>query len=492
MATKKTAVRFAAAYIRVSTDDQTEYSPDAQRKAIENYAKSNGYALPAQNIFIDEGISGRKAEKRPAFMKMIARAKSKERPFEVILVHKFDRFARSREDSVVYKSLLKKECGVRVISITESIEDDKFSVILEAMLEAMAEYYSLNLSDEVKKGMTEKHQRGEVQTIAAFGYQLINKELYPHPEQAPILREIFRRFNEGAGYYSISRWLNDSGLRTNRGSLWTNRSVEYILRNPVYIGKLRWNPTGKTYRDFTNENIVIVDGKQEPLIDNETWETAQKRVGELKQQHKYHGRPLELHKHWLSGLVYCSECGLTMVFSQPHYWKCNGYTHGACRTSQHITEQLLVEAIIGNLEHDLTTDLPITCKVVTLNKNQEDETAILQAAIERINKKIGRLREAYLNGADDVDTYKMYKDQLEAERDELAAELAAAQNQITPKQTDTALRESIAETLKTLKSPTATKEMKANAANKVIEKCIFNKAKNQLDIYYRYFFNSKL
>lgn len=160
-----------ACYIRVSTNDQTEFSPDAQLKAIRKYAENNNILLDDDYIFVDEGISGRKADKRPAFQQMIKVAKSKPKKFDIILVHKFDRFARSREDSVVYKSLLKKECNIRVISITESIEDDKFSVILEAMLEAMAEYYSLNLSDEVKKGMTEKATRGQYQSSPPFRLQ---------------------------------------------------------------------------------------------------------------------------------------------------------------------------------------------------------------------------------------------------------------------------------------------------------------------------------
>ena len=98
----------AAAYIRVSTEDQTEFSPDAQLKALKAYAKANNMILQEQHIYRDEGISGRKAEKRPGFMAMIAAAKSKAHPFDVILVHRFDRFARSREDSVVYKSMLRR------------------------------------------------------------------------------------------------------------------------------------------------------------------------------------------------------------------------------------------------------------------------------------------------------------------------------------------------------------------------------------------------
>lgn len=154
----------AACYIRVSTEEQTEYSPEAQRRALEGYARQHGYSIDPAHVYVDAGISGRRAETRPAFMAMIAAAKGKPPPFTAILVHKFDRFARNREDSIVYKSLLRRQCGVQVISITEHLEDDRMGLILEAMLEAMAEYYSINLADEVRKGMVEKARRGELQT----------------------------------------------------------------------------------------------------------------------------------------------------------------------------------------------------------------------------------------------------------------------------------------------------------------------------------------
>ncbi|WP_455719039.1 recombinase family protein, partial [Anaerosporobacter sp.] len=93
----------AAIYIRVSTEDQTDYSPDAQKRLISTYANQHNLVVPKEYIFIDEGISGRRADKRPAFMQMIRIAKKKPRPFDVILVHKFDRFSRSREDSILYK-----------------------------------------------------------------------------------------------------------------------------------------------------------------------------------------------------------------------------------------------------------------------------------------------------------------------------------------------------------------------------------------------------
>ncbi len=223
----------AAAYVRVSTDEQVEFSPDAQIKAIENYCKNNNLILDKEHIYIDEGISGRKADKRPAFQDMIKHAKKKE--FDIILVHKFDRFARSREDSVVYKSLLKKECGIKVVSITESIEDDKFSVILEAMLEAMAEYYSLNLADEVKKGMTEKANRGEWQTYAPFGYKIVDKKLEILDEQASAVRMIFNDFINGEGYLHIAKKVNELGFRTRFGNKFENRNIEYILMKHTHI-----------------------------------------------------------------------------------------------------------------------------------------------------------------------------------------------------------------------------------------------------------------
>ena len=102
-------IRTAACYIRVSTDDQLEYSPDSQLKIIEDYAKKHGLLLPQEFVFQEEdGVSGRKADKRPEFQRMIAAAKQDPRPFDVVLVWKFSRFARNQEESIVYKSLLRR------------------------------------------------------------------------------------------------------------------------------------------------------------------------------------------------------------------------------------------------------------------------------------------------------------------------------------------------------------------------------------------------
>ena len=146
--------KIGAAYIRVSTDDQLDYSPESQIKLIQDYAKKNNIVIPEEFIFRDDGISGRSAKKRPGFLRMIATAKEKPRPFEVILVWKFSRFARNQEESVVYKSLLKKEAGIDVVSISEPLIEGPFGGLIERIIEWFDAFYSVNLGTEVRRGMT--------------------------------------------------------------------------------------------------------------------------------------------------------------------------------------------------------------------------------------------------------------------------------------------------------------------------------------------------
>ena len=109
-----TDLKTAAAYIRVSTDSQTELSPDSQIKVVRQFAKQHGYIIPKEFIFRDDGISGRTAEKRPQFNQMIATAKQTPSPFSAVLLWKFSRFARNQEESIFYKSMLRKN-GVKIV-----------------------------------------------------------------------------------------------------------------------------------------------------------------------------------------------------------------------------------------------------------------------------------------------------------------------------------------------------------------------------------------
>lgn len=482
-----TLPKIAAAYIRVSTDDQVEYSPDAQLVEIRKYAASHGYVLPNEFIFLDEGISGKHTEKRPEFNRMIGTAKQKPRPFDAILLWKFSRFARNREDSIVYKSMLRRELGIDVISISEPLADDKMSIIMEAMIEAMDEYYSLNLAEEVKRGMTEKARRGGLQSTPSFGYRAEGNVLVPVPEEAALVRSIFDRFIAGEGLFPIAKWLNDMGVKTHRGNRFENRTIEYILRNPVYIGKMRWNPTGRTRRDFSNENIILADAQHQPLISQETWDAAQRRMASVKAQWKYHGRPVTEHKRWMSGLIRCADCGSTLIFASPHYWKCNGYVRGRCKSTQHIPDEKLTEMLLTLMERDTQREIPVSYQIVRSRPEAMDESALLKEQLSQLGTKLERLREAYLSGVEDLSSYAAAKSALEERSAQIEERLHSLAAPADKKAADLLMKEQISRCLEVLRDPNASMAQKHTAAHEAIDRCIFSKEDNSLRIFYRLF-----
>ena len=424
-----------ACYIRVSTDDQTEYSPDAQLKAIKRYAKQNNILLVKDNIYIDEGISGRKAEKRPAFMKMIAVAKTKPKPFDVILVHKFDRFARSREDSVVYKSLLKKENNIKVISITESIEDDKFSVILEAMLEAMAEYYSLNLSDEVKKGMTEKAERGGYQSCPPLGYRMENKKLVIIPEEAELVKLIYDQYvNHQKGVITIAKMLNEMGYKTKRNCLFEYRTVQYILKNPVYIGKARWTPTGTLKRNENNPNTIIRDSEHEAIISNELWDKAQETYQKNKRLHKPREKSTAKLVTWLKGIVKCGNCNKTLVLQGNGYMQCNAYNKGTCTVSCWVSIEKIENLVLEELKKTFTEKLEININYQDDGTNSFNMYQSLQEKLHKLEVKEKRIKTAYQDGIDTLEEYKENKLKLLEQKQKLNELLQKAENEVVDKE----------------------------------------------------------
>ena len=187
--------RTGALYIRVSTDKQEELSPDAQKRLLLDYAKKNKILVKPEHIFMENGISGRKADKRPEFQRMISLAKSRPSPFNMILLWKFSRFARNQEESIVYKSMLRKQCNVDVVSITEPLIDGPFGSLIERIIEWMDEYYSINLSGEVVRGMTEKAMRGGYQAATPLGYKAVGggNPFVVDPDEARTVKYIFEQ-----------------------------------------------------------------------------------------------------------------------------------------------------------------------------------------------------------------------------------------------------------------------------------------------------------
>lgn len=475
----------AAAYVRVSTDDQMELSPDSQMEKIREYAVKNGLLLLSEYIFHDDGISGRAAEKRPGFQQMIATAKDPSHPFDTIIVWKFSRFARNQEESIFYKSILRSKCKVDVVSVSEPLIAGPFGSLIERIIEWMDEFYSVRLAEEVKRSMTVNAKTGTLQTTPSFGYRVENRQLVIVPEEAEIIREIFRRFISGDAMFRIAKDLSARGVRTHRGNPFENRTIDYILNNPVYLGKLRWTPTGRTRRNFQNEDSIIADALHEPIIDAETWGAAQSRCAELKKSYKRYGKPSSERKHWLCGVVRCSACGATLIWANPHFMKCNNYAHGRCTTSQHVAVEALEESFLAQLQHDLTFAESVDCIVQAASPARTDQH--LQQQRTRIISRIERLRDSYLDGIETLETYKAARQQMQAQLDDLDAQIAESAS-VPVVDAAALLRNAIAAVLETLRSPTATVAQKYESAMSIIDRCTFDKSQMLLAISYKFIF----
>ncbi|MGN0613582.1 MAG: recombinase family protein [Porcipelethomonas sp.] len=401
-------MRTAAAYIRVSTDDQVEYSPDSQLKAIRDYARRNDMILPEEFVFMDEGISGRKAEKRPQFMKMIGTAKIKPKQFDVILLWKFSRFARNREDSIVYKSMLRKQCGIDVISVSEQLGEDKTSILIEALIEAMDEYYSINLAEEVRRGMTEKANRGEVVSAPPFGYDVVDNVFVPNPENAPVVKMIFEKYLNGQGCLEIAKELNRMGIRTKQGNKWENRGVEYVLRNVVYTGKLTWTPVKTKTRDYNCKDTIITQGKHEPIIKQDVFDKVQKLILEKKKLFPKNSRQSS-NEFMLKGFLKCSNCGGALVYAVNDRVQCNRYSKGTCEVSHSASLSKLNASVISALKSDLETQHFNIYKKTPEESKDKDITPML---IEKERKKLERVREAYEAGIDSLEEYRVNKEKI--------------------------------------------------------------------------------
>lgn len=472
-------MKIAAAYLRVSTEEQDEYSLDSQLKMIREYANKNDYIVPDEYVFVDDGISGRTAKKRNAFQSMIAQAKEKDRQFEAILLWKFSRFARNQEESIVYKAMLRK-LGVSVISISEPLPDGPFASLIERIIEWMDEFYSIRLAGEVKRGMQEKASRGEPVTIAPFGYRMEDNCLIPD-EKAPIVREVFSMYADGRGKMDIARCLGERGVRTNRGTRPENRFIEYMLNNPVYIGKIRWSKEGRTVskRKYDDENIVVYDGKHEPIISQELWQTAQNRLEQEKKMYRPRTRRNEPIAWMLKGLVHCSNCGSTLCYqSAAGSIQCYKYAHGQCTKSHSISVVKINRIVIETLEN----------AVDTLSFNMEPrnvKTAAAGSDAERLIKleerKLVRVQEAYEAGIDDIEEYANKKRKIQAEIERLKKLMPAPEAKTFDK---IEFAKKVSSVLRQVKSPDVSETAKNEALRTIISKIVYNKSAQNLDIYF--------
>lgn len=475
----------AALYIRVSTDDQTEYSPDAQKRLLIDYAKKNNLVISNEYIFIEEGLSGTKADKRPQFQRMIGLAKSKEHPIDVILVWKFSRFARNQEESIVYKSLLKKN-NVDVISVSEPVVDGPFGSLIERIIEWMDEYYSIRLAEEVKRGMTEKALRGQYQTYAPFGYSIEKGILYPDEDKAKIVRYIYESYlHKGEGCFAIAKSLNEMGIKTIRGNQFENRTVKYILQNPVYKGFVRWNPTGKKdlrMQKNITDDLIIEKGEHEPIISEDIWDAVKAKM--LKEYRPRYSKPSTVLSHWLGGVLICDNCNNVLVSGgSSGGFQCNSYAKGKCRVSHYVSHGKIEDVVITSLKEIIISG-KFTYEIIKHDSEQSNRE-LIKDGIKRLIDKENRIKDAYMNGIDTLDEYKENKDKIVKERIDLEEQLKKISIPKKTKDTKNAVIDRLKSVVSIITSDADT-AAKNKAIKSVVKKIVYSKKAEHIDVYLYY------
>lgn len=333
-------------YARYSSHTQNDASIEQQVADCEAYARANN--LRVVKVYADRHLSGTN-DKRPQFQQMLKDAAHGR--WLYVLTWKVDRFARNRYDSATYKYRLKRY-GVRVIYAKESIPDGPEGILLESVLEGSAEYYSANLSQNIRRGMHFNALECKVNGGSVpLGYCRGDDGRYAINEpEAEVVREIFRKVSKGVPFVDIANSLNARGIHTKRGGLWGKNSFHAILKNESYTGVYH-------YLD------VRVEGGMPAIVDKALFLEVAKR---LKTKKNPQGRHRENGDYMLTGKLFCGLCGSPMVgvsgtsrSGELHfYYSCNKRrVERACK-KRHVKrdwiERLVVQA---TLDHVLKPDV---------------------------------------------------------------------------------------------------------------------------------------
>ncbi|MCL2786751.1 MAG: recombinase family protein [Methanomassiliicoccaceae archaeon] len=247
-----------ALYVRVSTEDQAKegFSLDAQMKKLEAYCRSRDWTPVGR--YVDDGYSGRNTE-RPAYKEMMASMND----WDVLLVLKMDRIHRNSVNFAAMMDNLKKS-GKEFNSIQEKFDTTTaMGRFVMDIMQRIAQLESEQIGERVKMGMKRKAElgTGPLGSGHPYGYVYGDRALHIEPDEARIVRMIYRMRSEGLSTEEIAKRLNEDEIPAKKGGTWNRQSIHKILRNPLYIGKIRWDGT-------------VRDGVHEAIIDKEEGETA--------------------------------------------------------------------------------------------------------------------------------------------------------------------------------------------------------------------------
>ncbi len=361
-------------YARYSSENQREESIEGQLRECKEYAEHNGIIIIKN--YIDRALSA-KTDNRPEFQHMIK--DSAKGLFDVVLVWKLDRFARNRYDSAHYKSILRKN-GVKVISAKESISEGPEGIILESMLEGMAEYYSAELAQKVTRGMTENALKARYNGgIMPLGYMVDKDKHYViNPNTAPIVKEIFTHYANGEVIKDIIASLNSRGFTTTKGAKFNKSSLHTLLKNRKYIGEYK-------YKD------IIIPNAIPPIISKELFRKVQKRMESNK-----HAPAKEKAKisYLLSTKLFCGKCGALMVGESGyghknqmyHYYKCaNAKKYKTC-DKKTVKKDYIENLVVRLTKQTVLKDDVIEQIADTVYNLQSKENTIIKVLKENLRE----------------------------------------------------------------------------------------------------------
>lgn len=420
MSKKETTGKMAVVYARYSSHNQGEQSIEGQLAAAKTYADAKGYTIVHE--YIDRAISGR-TDNRYEFQKMLSDCAKGH--FQIIIVWKVDRFGRNREEITFNKYRAKKH-GVAVEYVAENLPDSPEGVILESVLEGMAEYYSLQLSQNVRRGLHETAKKckwtgGKV----PLGYQITTDgDFEINPDTAPIVKKIFDLYVAGKTMSEIIRELENDGIYNSKGKPYTLGHVRAVLQNKKYIGVYQ----------FKDE--IYVEDAIPALIDKETFEKAQEmlKINRRMPSHKW-----TYADYLLTGKVFCGHCGAAMIGTSAtppkgsearyHYYCCvNNRKHGKICKKKAVRKERLEKAVLNEVMKLLDDDeliAFITDKTWEYYQDQDKNTEHLQM----LRKQLTDTQNGINNLVRSIEA-GIFNDTIKARMEELTAQQEALKKAI--------------------------------------------------------------
>ena len=390
------APRLVAYYRYSGGSRQTEQSIEGQRRDCEAYARAHGMTILRE--YVDRHISG-KTDDRPAFQQLVA--DSAAHTFDAVICWKTDRLARNRYDSAVYKKKL-RDNGVEILYAAESNISGAEGIIIEGLMEALAEYYSAELAEKARRGMRESALKGKaLGSSRPLGLTVdADKHYIIEPTGAEAVRYIFEQYAAGLSSSSIVERLNAMGLRTSHGGPFNKSSINRIIRNEMYRGVY-----------VSKKFDVRIEGAIPAIIDNDLWERAQKMFERNRQSRTPHASRAD---YILSGKLYCGECGCLMKGvcgrssgngQMYHYYACPGRSIGRACTRKNIPQDEL-EAMVVNSVADLLLEPAlleqIADAIVELQQAEaarpDPEKQALEKSLSDVRSKIQNILTAIENG----------------------------------------------------------------------------------------------